>query len=220
MGPDLLGGGRLARTLVLAGVLLGALALAACGSTVRASRTIQASSPASYRLQVTAARFPAHQRLAAPTSLLIGVRNLGSVALPDVSVTITNPRYGTAVQPFGTYLRMAGVEGHSRAVWVVDRPPGPCQFSCRAGGPGGAVTPETHTWSLGRLVPGSTAQFKWRLTPVAPGNFQVHYVVTPDYKSLVGAGRSNAPSGTFDVRISAAPVHETVADNGTIVKSN
>lgn len=199
-------------------VITAGLSLAGCGATQRPART-QAST--AYPVQIVAARFPARQRLAEQTRLTIAVRNAGRRALPDVAVTITNPRYGTSVQPFATYLHMPNLEGHSRAAWVVDRPPGPCRFSCRAGGPGGAATPETHTWTLGRLAPGATARFEWAVTAVMAGRFRVRYAVGAELgarpSAVLADGR--VASGTFDVQISSAPEHETVSDSGAIVKS-
>ncbi len=218
VGRDRIGGHRFRWSAAATGGLLGALMLAGCGA---AHTTIRTARPVDYRVQVVSARFPAHQRLAEHTHLVIAVRNAGHAALPDVAVTITNPRYGTAVQPFATYLPMSNVEGHSRPVWVVERPPGRCGFSCRAGGPGGAATPETHTWTLGRLPPGATARFGWTVAAVMAGNFQVRYMVEAALgarpSAVVSDGRP--PFGTFDVVISAAPKHETVSDSGAIVST-
>ena len=70
---------------------------------------------------------------------------------------------------------MPGLASRSRPVWIVDRPPGPCQYSCRSGGPGGAVTAYSNTWALGRLQPGATATFDWGVTAIKPGTHVVQY---------------------------------------------
>jgi hypothetical protein len=204
---------------------LGALAaaLTVCGCGAAARHPASAPSPtAGYRIQLRAASFPVHQRLAERTRLVLAVRDAGPRALPDVAVTLTNPSYGTAVGSFATYLHMAGVQGHSRAVWVIDKAPGPCGFSCRASGPGAAVTPESHTWALGRLAPGATVRFAWTLTAVMAGRFRVHYAVAADPDAgthpPTKLATGGAPAGTFAVRVSSAPQPETVSDTGAIVK--
>ena len=47
------------------------------------------------------------------------------------------------------------VANPSRPIWIVDRAPGPCRYSCRNGGQGAAVTAYSNTWALGRLKPGA-----------------------------------------------------------------
>ena len=47
--------------------------------------------------------------------------------------------------------------------------------SCNQGGSGGAVTAYSNTWALGRLAPGATARFVWRVTAVSPGTHVVAY---------------------------------------------
>lgn len=217
VGRIRIGGGCPARAAIVALAGLGGLTLAACGAI---HHPVARAEPATYRVQVTSAHLASRQRLAQPAELTIAVRNAGRLALPDVAVTITNPRYGTSVKPFATYLHMAGVESHSRAVWVVDRPPGRCGFGCRTGGPGGAVTPETHTWALGRLAPGATARFRWALTPVMAGRFAVRYAVAADLDARPSAvlADGRVPAGTFHVEISPRPQTETVSDSGAIVR--
>ena len=204
---------------------LGALAIApliaGCGGASRPAAARRSDSPAHYPVALARVSFPAHQRLAQRSRLVIAVRNAGQRAIPDVSVTIVNPSYGTSVQPFATYLQMTGVESHSRPVWVVDQAPGPCRFSSHATGPGGAVTPEPNTWALGRLPAGATATFSWTLSAVMAGEYRVHYAVTADLGYRPSAVlTSGAPAaGTLDVRIRATPQHETVSDSGAIVRS-
>ena len=71
-------------------------------------------------------------------------------------MTLTNPKYGTAVQALRHTLKMPGLASHSRPAWVVNRGPGPCGYSCQQGGAGSAVTAYSNTWALGPLKPGKT----------------------------------------------------------------
>jgi hypothetical protein len=192
------------------------IALTACGGGQRQDAT---EPNADFPVAVTAASFPASQRLAEHTHLVIAVRNTGSRPIPDIAVTITNPAYGTAVQAFATSLDMQGLASHSRPVWIVDRPPGPCGYSCQAGGPGAAVTAYSNTWALGGLAPGRTATFDWGVTAVQPGRYRVRYEVAAGLNGKAKAVLANGtrPSGTFTVTIRSAPAQTYVNDQGQVV---
>jgi hypothetical protein len=192
------------------------LLLGACGSQQRQD----ANEPSgTFPVQITTAAWPSAQRLAQHTHLVIAVRNAGSKAIPDVAVTITDPRRGTSVEAFQQYLDMPGLASHSRPVWIVDKAPGPCEFSCAAGGPGGAVTAYSNTWALGRLAPGQTAKFDWGLTAVAPGTHVVQYEVAAGLNGKAKARLSSGaiPKGVFTVRISSRPAQSYVTNSGRVV---
>jgi hypothetical protein len=180
--------------------------------------------PGDYPVSV-AGSFPSSQALAEQTSFTVRIRNVGRSAIPDVAVTVLNPRYGTAAQAFGTLLKentggQPILATRSRPVWIINRAPGPCGFSCRHRGPGGAATAYSNTWALGRLAPGRTAVFRWRLTAVKPGAYTVEYEVAAGLNGHARAVLANhAPArGHFSVRISAAPPQVTVEQNGQVVQ--
>lgn len=179
-----------------------------------------AQSSGSFPVQVTRATFPRFQRLAQRTALTIRVRNAGAQPIPNVAVTITNPRYGTSVLPFATSLDMPGLSSHSRPVWIVLRAPGPCGYSCHQLGAGGAVTASANTWALGTLNPGATATFVWGVTAVKAGTFRVAYRVAAD---LTGGARAvlangSPATGTFTIHISATPPREVVTPGGQVIQ--
>ena len=168
--------------------------------------------------------FPAHQALAQRTNFTVRITNLGSRALPNVAVTVLNPRFGSAAQAFGTLIpsNAAGqpiLAGRSRPVWIINRAPGPCRYSCRHRGPGGAATAYSNTWALGRLAPGRAVTFTWQLTAVDPGSYTVEYEVAAGLNGYAKAVlRSGAPArGRVRVRIAAAPPNVTVQSNGRVV---
>ena len=138
-----------------------------------------------FPVEVTTATFPTAQRLAQHTKMVISVRNVGNKTIPNLAVTICNTTCaypapvgeGTSVAAFAQYLNETGVASHSRPVWVVDQPPGPCSFSCINGGAGADVSADANTWQAGRLRPGHTATFQWALTAVASGKFVVAWEV-------------------------------------------
>lgn len=197
----------------------GAVILGACGGGQRQD----VSEPrGSFPVAVSAARFPASQRLAEHTHLIISVRNAGQKTIPDIAVTILDPRNGTAAQPFsqditgGTGERLAS---RSRPIWIVDRPPGPCRYSCRQGGLGSAVTAYSNTWALGELRPGRTATFEWGLTAVKSGHYTVEYQVAAGLNGKARATDSHGaqPTGRFVVDVRRQPRGAYVNDAGQVV---
>ncbi len=203
----------------MAGIAVSAL-LTACGGGQRQD----ANEPSgTFPVEITTARFPASQRLAEHTHLVIVVRNTGTKTIPDLAVTITDPHYGTAVQAFGEYVNMPGLASHSRPVWIIDRAPEPggCGYSCQTGGPGGAVTAYSNTWALGALRPGATARFDWAVTAVAPGTHVIRYEIAAGLngKAKARTATGTIPAGTFTVVISHAPQQSYVTNSGQIVKT-
>jgi hypothetical protein len=172
-----------------------------------------------FPVQVSKASFPASQRLSQHTHLVISVRNMGHSTIPNVAVTITDPRYGTSVQAFSQYVHQPGLANHSRPVWIVDRTPGLCGYSCKQGGVGAAATAYTNTWALGPLKPGRTATFDWGVTAVAPGTHVVQYVVAAGLngKAKARLNGGGIPKGTFTVKITSKPSQSYVNNNGKIV---
>ena len=176
---------------------------------------------------MTAASFPTIQRLSEHTHMVIAVRNSGRKAIPNVAVTICNTTcgvgapagQGTSVSAFGFYLKQPGLASASRPVWIVDRPPGVCGYSCKSGGPGSAVTAYTNTWALGRLAPGHTVLFQWRVTAVKAGAYTVAYRVAAglngDAKAVASDG--TLPGGVFHVAVAKRPAQAYVNNSGAIV---
>jgi hypothetical protein len=194
--------------------------LAACGGQQRQD----VGEPShTYPVQVTAATFPADQRLSQHTHLVITVRNSGNKTIPDIAVTITDPHQGTAVKAFGTNIQGSGLASRSRPVWVIDHPPGPCTgsraYSCQAGGAGGYASAYANTWAAGRLPPGQSAKFDWGVTAVTPGSYQVHYVIAAGLNGKAKARLSGGgiPQGLFTVKISGKASQTYVNNSGQIL---
>lgn len=210
-------------------VLVAAAALGGCGGTRQDVNEPSANFP----VQVLTTHFPSAQRLSEHTHLVIAVRNAGTKPIPNLTVTICNVtcRYpapvgeGTSVAPFSQYFTMPGVASHSRPVWVVDKPPGVCSYSCQQGGAGADATAATNSWQRsGALAPGATAVFDWAVTAVAPGKFVVAWQLAAGQygkaKAVVAIGTSpcgRTPCGSLPVTISQAPAQSYVNDAGQIV---
>jgi hypothetical protein len=200
-------------------VALSGMTAVACGSQTQASSEPKGKFPVAAN-----ASFPSSQRLIDRPQLVVKVTNTGRKTVPDVAVTITDgtpshPDLGTQVQPFSYLLNMNNVAGRSRPVWVVDQAPGPCQYSCKNGGPGGAATAFSNTWALGELKPGKTAIYDWHLTAVHPGTWVVNWRVAAglfgNAKAVTAGG--SAPHGSFTVHISQVPPHAYVNNNRKII---
>ncbi|MHB8657836.1 MAG: hypothetical protein ACYC91_07745 [Solirubrobacteraceae bacterium] len=199
--------------------ILAAVSLSACGGGARQD----VSEPrGNFPVAVQAARFPASQRLSQHSHLVIKVRNAGNKAIPDIAVTITDPATGTSAQAFGELIGSSEqLASHSRPVWIIDQAPGPCGYSCGAGGPGGGVTAYSNTWALGSLAPGRTATFDWALTAVRPGTHTVQYQIAAGLNGkaraiLQGGG---SPVGRFRVIVHDQPSQAYVNAQGQVVTS-
>jgi hypothetical protein len=196
----------------------GALLLSACGSGARQD----ASEPSGkFPVRVSSAKFPTSQRLAERTDLVISVRNSGRKTIPDIAVTLLDAHQRTAAQAFGQSVGGTSevLASNSRPIWIVDRPPGPCQYSCRQGGPGGAVTAYSNTWALGALKPGQTATFDWGVTAVKSGAFAIRYEIAAGLNGKAKAVDATGaqPVGIFKIKIQNAPQQAYVNDQGKVV---
>jgi hypothetical protein len=203
------------------------LALAACGSGARQD----AHEPnGRFKVALSTVSFPASQKLSEHTHLVIAVRNAGDKTIPDVAVTICNvtctypaPKgEGTSAQAFAQDLDQQNLANPSRPVWIVDRGPGVCGYSCQNGGQGAGVTAYANTWALGSLRPGKTVRFDWAVTAVSAGKhivaWQVAAGLNGEAKAILADG--SKPHGTFAVEIGSAPQQSYVNNQGRIVNGS
>jgi hypothetical protein len=209
---------------IVAALLAGAV-VAGCGG----SQTMASGEPkGKFPVAVDEASFPASQKLAEKTHLVITVRNAGHKPIPNVAVTICNvtcrypapPGQGTSAAAFGANISQPYVANPSRPLWIVNAAPGPCGYSCRSGGAGAAVTAYANTWALGRLAPGHTARFNWSVTAVKPGRHVVAWEVAAGLNGNAKAvltGGGGLPHGTFTVNVGTKPPQSYVNNNGKIV---
>jgi hypothetical protein len=182
-----------------------ALALGACGG---GGERQDADEPeGEYRLEIVDATFPPEQAIAERASLKLQVRNADSKAVPNVAVTIeTQPEQaGGAPGAFAQNRDDEGLADPSRPVWILDR------------GPQGGETAYTNTWALGRLEPGQSKTFEWRVTPVKAGDFQVGYTVAPGLDGKAKLASGTEAGGTFLVKVDDEPADARIAEDGKTV---
>jgi hypothetical protein len=208
----------------VAGVVV-TLALAACGSGARQD----VHEPTGhFRVAVTRATFPALQTLSSHTRLVLVVQNTGRRPIPNLAVTICNiscaypapPGQGSSAEAFSQNIAQPYVANPSRPIWIVDRPPGACTYSCQNGGQGAYVTAYANTWALGhRLPPGASARFVWGVTAVWAGRHTVAWQVSAGLNGKAKAVLADGtkPHGTFNVLVSARPQQSYVNNQGQIV---
>jgi hypothetical protein len=182
-------GARRARLVAVASAC--ALAIAGCGGAKQDAQEPNAT----YTVALTRASFPAKQA--------ITVTNKAAKALPDVAVTVDSLTYRATKPP-----KLADPE---RPTWIVYDGPGavakPSVESEEITRAGGGETANSHTWALGRLAPGASKTFDWKLLPVVSGVKSIHYEVAAGLNGkakaeLAGGGRA---AGTFVVHVAPAP---------------
>jgi hypothetical protein len=184
------------RSIALAGCA--AVVVAGCGGE---SARQDADEPSgTWTVDVVEAEFPRSQRLAEQETLRIRVRNTADRAVPNVAVTVDS---------FSRRSEQAGLADPNRPVWIVDD------------GPRGGGTAYTNTWALGRMAPGQTKTFEWKVTPVEAGTHRVSYRVAAglDGKAKARLDGGDRPEGTFTVQVSKEPSQSRVdPDSGDVIR--
>jgi len=176
-----------------------AVAVGGCGGGKRQD----ADEPSgTFRVAVVKASFPSKQHLAQPERFVIAVRNTGHETVPNVAVTVDS---------FAARSEQAGLADPERAVWIIDS------------SPRGGDTAYTNTWALGRLAPGQTRRFVWRVTAVQAGTHTVKWQVAAGLNgkakaTLVG---NRAPAGSVTVDVSSKPAQAHVdPKTGRVVRES
>jgi hypothetical protein len=178
--------------------MVAALAATGCGGGTRQD----ASEPSgTFRVDVVRASFPTKQRLAKSERMVIAVRNSGTKDVPNLAVTVSS---------FASRSEQAGLADPNRAVWIIDE------------GPRGGDTAYTNTWALGRLAPGQTRRFVWRVTAVQSGTHTVKWQVAAGLngKAKAAMADNRAPEGSFTVDVSDKPSQARVdPETGKVVRN-
>jgi hypothetical protein len=167
----------------------------------------------SYEVTVSDAKFPETQRLAQESNLVLTVRNDADETIPNVAVTLKgletrsdNPNLQDPYRPVFVINGDAAEIGGYQEV--------------KLAAPEGGQTALVDTWTLGELEPGAKKTFRWRLTAVKPGPFELSYAVAAGLggkAKAVGPGDAQ-PQGSFKGTITAkAPVSRIGPDGRTVI---
>jgi hypothetical protein len=207
-GPRVFGvGRRLARgeflqaprALALATAAGAALLATGCGGGTRQDA---GEASGTFEMKVLHASFPSTQAVARPASMVLQVRNTGSRTVPNVAVTVDS---------FNYIEKFPDLAANKRPIWAIEQGPGaiarPPVETQEVSIPGGGQTAYLNTWALGRLAAGHTATFAWKVVPVKPGTYTVHFAVDAGLagKAKARLASGGAASGSFTVKIAGAP---------------
>jgi hypothetical protein len=228
--------GRLGMGLLLA---LCSIGIVACGGGERQD----ADEPeGEFPVEVVSAAFPSKQRLAETSDLTLSIANTGEETIPDLAITIwTDVQGRSGLESSGTGTETTGTEGTateesgpvaagsfsvisqqpdlaipSRPVWILEQ-----GYPKLAGQTvsAGAEAAQTDTFSFGPLEPNETREIVWRVTPVQPGTYTVHYRVAAGLlgKAVAVTGDGSIPEGEFVVVITDVPPQTRVDNSGRVV---
>ena len=151
-----------------------------------------------YKVQVVEAKFPDHQSLAKRSTMTITVKNVDSKTIPNVAVT---------VKSFDQTKNDPTLADPRRPQFIVNR------------GPAGGDTAYVGTSALGPLKPGETKTFKWDVTAVVAGKYNLKYAIAAglDGKAKAILAGGGLPKGEFTGTISNKAPNAKVADDGKTV---
>lgn len=195
---------------------LSALSLSACGG---GGERQDANEPSgNFPVEVTTSKFPTSQRLAETSNLILGVKNTGDKPLPELAITIETDD-GKANGSFETRLDDPSLANPSRPVWILEN-----KFPREVGTPpptglSGGFRAQTNTFGFGSLDPGESRDIVWRVTPVEPGTYTLHYIVAAglDGKAKAVTADGGEVKGEFVVTISSKPPKASVNDAGKVI---
>lgn len=185
--------------------------LASCGGGERQD----ANEPeGKFKVDVVSASFPDEQKLAKRSELEIVVRNAEEQrTIPNIAVT---------VHGFDERRDNAELADPRRPVFVINGVPKELATfpEAKQAAPEGGETAYVGTWALGPLKPGEKKAFRWSVTAVRAGPYELTYEVSGglDGKAkAVDVDGDGAPKGRFAGTISDAAPDSRVADDGRTV---
>ena len=140
--------------------------------------------------------------------------------------TDEEPVLPQAKGPFSVLSEHPNLAIPSRPVWILEQgfpriagtesgqpPPGEIASA------GGAEAAQTNTFAFGELEPNEIREVVFRVTPVQPGTYTVHYRIAAGLQGKAVAVNSDGsvPEGEFVVQISDVPPQTRVDDSGKVV---
>jgi hypothetical protein len=186
------------------------LAIAGCGG---GDRQDENEREGNFPVEVVKATFPAAQKLAKSSDLVVTVRNAGRKTIPDIAMTVNGLDYRKQepdlADPGRPVFALNGVQ-----VEIAGFP------EAKDASPRGCDTAYVNTWACGPLKPNQQKTFRWSVTAVKAGDFAVKWRVAAglDGKAkAVAPGGGPAPRGSFSGTISDAAPDVRIADDGKTI---
>jgi hypothetical protein len=184
------------------------LALGGCGG----QKSQDENEPeGNFPIEVVNASFPTRQKLAQRSELSITVRNAGSETVPNIALTVNG---------FTERRQNPNLADPERPIFVINGVPrdiGGLPES-KEDSPEGCDTAYVNTWACGPLRPGREKTFRWSVTAVEAGPYNIRYRVAAGLdgkaKATPSAGRL---SGRFSGSVSDKAPDSRVADDGKTV---
>lgn len=189
-----------------------------------------------FEVDVLKATFPEEQKLAKDSVLEIEVQNTDTKPIPNINVTVQgfdykerDPNNPSEVDPnLADPRRPIFVVEKSPVEYLRDRFPGNASLVDREVNPprgggkpfGNGDTAYVETYSLGELTPGETADFKWALSAVKAGPYELSYEITAgfDGKATAVDKDGDVPIGRFRGLVSSeSPDASVSSDDGESV---
>ena len=168
-----------------------------------------------FPVEVVSASFPERQKLAQSSNLVITVRNAGRETIPNIALTVDG---------FGYRKNNPDLADRERPRFAVNGVPVEIAGfpDAKDATPRGCDTAYVDTWACGPLRPDAQATFRWSVTAVQAGPFEIDWRVAAglDGKArAVGAGGGPAPSGSFAGSISSRVPQTRVGEDGRTIVS-
>jgi hypothetical protein len=188
------------------------LAVAGCGGGERQDEN---EPEGNFPVEVVEAKFPANQKLAKSSDLVVTVRNAGRETIPNIAMTVAGfdrrKKDPDLADPNRPVFALNGVQ-----VEIAGFP------EAKDASPRGCDTAYVNTWACGPLKPNEQKTFRWSVTAVQAGDFTVDWRVAAglDGKAkAVAPGGGPAPRGSFSGTISDEAPKVRVADDGKTIVS-
>ena len=168
-------------------------------------------------MEVVDATFPATQKLAQSSKLIITLRNAGDETIPNLGVSVEGFDYRKDDDP--------SLADTARPVFAVNGIPVEIAGfpEAKDATPRGCDTAYVNTWACGPLKPGREKTFEWSVTAVKAGEFDLRWQVSAGLhgkaKAVPAGGGDEAPSGSFSGTISREAPDSRVGSDGKSVVS-
>jgi hypothetical protein len=188
------------------------VAVAGCGGGERQDEN---EPEGDFSVEVVSAMFPAKQKLAKNSDLVITLRNAGDETVPNIAVTLE----GLSFRSDAT-----GLSNPERPRFAVNGVPKEIGGypEAKEATPLGCDTAYVNTWACGPLAPGREKTFVWSVTAVKAGPYDIKWRVAAGLDgnaNAVDADGEGAPSGSFTGTVSDKPPDVRVAADGETVVS-